>query len=120
MQRYAPALIALALAITVVACTDTPAPSSKGNRAVGGEVQEVAESKPAPETEAGVVPDLIEVTLADSKKALADAGFETVRAETASTFGTVDDDLLVCVQDPKAGSSLPRDTRITLVVDRSC
>ena len=119
MRRYAPALIALALASTVAACTDTPAPSSKGT-AVGAEAQEVAGSNPAPETEAGVVPDLLEVTLADSRKALADAGFETVRAETASQFGTVDNALLVCIQDPEAGTSPPRDTRITLTVDRSC
>lgn len=119
MRKFGVALLGLVFAIVVGACSDVPAPSSKGT-AVGAESQGVGESKPPPETERGVIPDLLEVTLADSRKALADAGFKTVRAETASVFGSVSDELLVCGQDPAAGETPPPDTHIVLTVDRVC
>jgi hypothetical protein len=120
MRRYAPVVIALVAAMVVVACSDVPAPTSKGNRAIEGTPEEVADAAPAPQTEDGVVPDLFEVTLTDSKKALTDAGFKKVEADTASVFGTVSGELLVCEQDPEAGASPPSNTPISLTVDRSC
>lgn len=106
MRKFGLAVLGLVFAIALGACTDVPAPSSKGT-AVGAESQAVDEANPAPETERGVIPDLTEVTLADSKEALADAGFDNVRAETASTFGSVSDELLVCEQEPAPGETPP-------------
>jgi hypothetical protein len=119
MRKFGLTLLGLVFAIVVGACSDVPAPSSKGT-AVGAESQEVDEAKPPPEIEEGVIPDLMEVTLGDSREALADAGFENVRAETASVFGTVGDELLVCEQEPAAGESPPPKTQILLSVDRVC
>ena len=67
-----------------------------------------------------MIPDVTEVTLADSREALADAGFENVRVETASVFGTVSEELLVCTQEPAPGETPPPNTRILLTVDRVC
>jgi hypothetical protein len=113
-------VIAIVAAMAVVACSDVPAPTSKGNRAIDVEQEQVADANPAPETEKGVVPDLFEVTLTDSKKALSEAGFKKVSADTVSVFGSVSGELLVCEQEPKAGASPPTKTTITLEVDRSC
>ena len=46
MSKFGLALIGLVFAIVVGACSDVPAPSSKGT-AVGAESQEVAEANPA-------------------------------------------------------------------------
>jgi hypothetical protein len=114
------ALIAVIAVGVTAACSDAPAPSAKGTRAVGGETQEIGEARPAPNTERGVVPDLTEVTVADSRKALADAGFETGQVETTALFGTVGGALLVCSQSPQAGATPRRGTKVNLVADRQC
>lgn len=120
IPRYGPLVVALALMVVFVACSDSPAPTSKGTRAVGGEVQEAGEAKPPPETQKGVVPDLIGVSVGDAKKALGDAGFKTARVETVSLFGTAADDWLVCIQKPEAGASPGNGTKVHLTADRQC
>ena len=120
VRRYAPLVAVVVFTILVAACTDTPAPTSKGTRAVGGEVQEAGEAKPAPETEKGVVPDLIGVSVGDAKTAVSEAGFETGNVDTVGLFGTVADDWLVCTQKPEAGASPGRGTKVHLTADREC
>lgn len=120
MRRYAALLIVLGLAVTAVACEDVPAPSSKGNRAIGGEVQEIGEATEAPEAERGVVPDLLGVTVADSRAALEDAGFKPGTLDTVGLFGTAEPNWLVCETDPVAGTSPPKGTKVDLIADKEC
>jgi hypothetical protein len=120
MRRYAVLLIALAFAVAAVACSDAPAPSSKGNRAVGVEVQEAAEAREAGEVEKGVVPDLIGVAVGDAKAAVVEAGFKTGNVDTVGLFGTVGNDWLVCETDPAAGASPKRGSEVALIADRVC
>jgi len=122
MRTYSLLAIGLAFVLTVAACTDEPAPSAKGTRAVGGSAsdEEAQEAKPAPETQAGVVPDLIGVTLKDSKKAVKDAGFKVGDVRTIALFGDVTDDQLVCVQGEDPGSSPPKGAEVTMRVDTAC
>lgn len=120
MRRYGALLIAAGFAVMAVACTDVPAPSSKGTRAYGGEVQEIGEGTEAPKSEAGVVPDLLGVTVADSREALEDAGFKTGALETVGLFGTAEPNWLVCETDPVAGTSPPKGTKVNLIADKSC
>jgi PASTA domain len=110
----------LALAAVVVACTDTPAPTSKGNRAVGVEIEEAGEAKPAPETKAGVVPDLLGVSVGDSRDAIAAAGFEVGTVDTVGLFGTVANNWLVCEQLPQPGAQPQRGSPVDLTADRQC
>ena len=120
MRRYAALLIALGFAVTAVACEDVPAPSSKGNRAIGGEVQEIGEATEAPEAEPGVVPDLLGVTVADSRAALEDAGFKAGTLDTVGLFGTAEPNWLVCETDPAAGTAPPKGTKVDLIADKEC
>lgn len=122
MGRYSLLAIGLALAITVAACTDEPAPSAKGTPAVGGSAseEETQEAKPAPETKAGVVPDLIGATLKDSKKAVKDAGFKVGDVRTVALFGDVTDDQLVCEQGEAPGASPRKGAEISMRVDSAC
>lgn len=120
MRRYAAVGVALAFAVAVTACTDTPAPSQKGNRAVGVEVQEAEEARPAPETEPGVVPELVGVSVGDAEKAIVDAGFKTGTVDTLGLFGTPENNWLVCEQQPAGGASPREGTEVDLTADRSC
>lgn len=121
MRRCVSLLALVALGATAgAACSDVPAPSSKGNRAIGIEEQDIAEAKPPPEVEKGVVPDLVGVSVADSKDALAEAGFRTGTLDTTGLFGTVSNDMVVCEQDPAAGASPKGETKVDLIADRQC
>lgn len=113
------ALVALG-AIVGAACSDVPAPSSKGNRAIGIEEQDIAEAKPPPEVEKGVVPDLVGVSVADSKDAIEQAGFKVGELDTTGLFGTVSNDMVVCEQDPAPGSGVKKGGKIGLIADRQC
>lgn len=112
-------LLVIAVGVLTVACTDTPAPTSKGT-AVGAEVEEVGEARAVGETKAGVVPDLVGVTVADSRKALEKAGFKSGEVEGQGLFATPEPNWLVCSQDPAAGQSPPKGTTVDLVADRQC
>jgi hypothetical protein len=120
MRRYVAVALALVFVLAVVACTDTPAPTSKGTRAIGAEAAEVDEAKPAPETEAGVVPKLIGVSLGDSKKALVAAGFKVGTVDTLGLFGTPTNEWVVCEQQPVGGQSPGEGTSVDLTADRNC
>ena len=121
MRRRAAAGVVVALAIVGVACEDVPAPTSKGNRALGGEVQEADKAKAAPTTEEGVVPKLIGVSVGDAKKAIAAAGFKTGEIDTVGLFGTPANNWLVCEQVPAGGASPEKGTAIDLTADsKSC
>ena len=122
MRRYSALTIGLVFAIAVAACSDDPAPSAKGTPVVGGgsSEEQAQEAKPAPSTKAGVVPDLVGVTLKDSEKALKDAGFKVGDVRTVALFGDVSNDQLVCVQGEKSGSAPPKGTEVTLRVDIAC
>jgi hypothetical protein len=120
MRRHATVGSALALAVAVAACSDVPAPTSKGNRAVGVEAQEAQEARPAPKTEQGVVPRLIGVSVGDAKKAIVDAGFETGTVDTPRLFGTPTNKWIVCEQAPAGGASPRKGTKVALTADRQC
>ena len=117
MRRRAFVGTALVIAVVAVACQDVPAPSSKGNRAVGAEVQEAEKAKAAPETQKGVVPELKGVSVGDAKKAITAAGFETGEIDTVGLFGTPENNWLVCDQDPAGGASPKKGTAIQLTAD---
>ena len=117
MRRRAVAGAAVALAVVAVACQDVPAPTSKGNRAVGVEVQEAEKAKAAPETQEGVVPKLTGVSVGDAKKAIVAAGFKTGEIDTVGLFGTPDNNWLVCEQVPAGGASPEKGTAIDLTAD---
>jgi hypothetical protein len=121
MRRHAVTAAVVALAVVAVACQDVPAPSSKGTRAIGGEVQEAEKAKAAPKTQEGVVPTLKGVSLGDAKKALAAAGFEPGEIDTVGLFGTPDNKWLVCQQNPPGGASPKKGTPVDLIADsKSC
>jgi PASTA domain len=120
MRRYAAVGLALVFVLTVVACTDTPAPTSKGNRAVGVEAEEADEAKPAPDTEKGIVPKLIGVSVGDAKQAIADAGFTVGAVETLGLFGTPTNTWVVCEQQPVGGQSPREGAKVDLTADRAC
>ena len=107
----------MALAVVAVACQNVPAPSSKGNRAVGVEVQEAEKAKAAPKTQEGVVPKLIGVSVGDAKKAIAAAGFKAGEIDTVGLFGTPANNWLVCEQVPAGGASPAKGTAIDLTAD---
>jgi hypothetical protein len=117
MRRHAVTAAAVALAVIAVACEDVPAPSSKGNRAVGVEVQEAEKAKAAPTTEEGVVPKLIGVSVGDAKKAIVAAGFKTGEIDTVGLFGTPTNNWLVCEQVPAGGESPEKGTAVDLTAD---
>ena len=121
VRRRAAAGVVVALAIMTVACEDVPAPTSKGNRAVGGEVQEAEKAKAAPTTQEGVVPKLIGVSVGDAKKAIVAAGFKMGEIDTVGLFGTPTNSWLVCEQVPAGGASPEKGTAIDLTADsKSC
>ena len=121
MRRHAVTAAVVALAVVAVACQDVPAPSSKGTRAIGGEVQEAEKAKAAPTTEEGVVPKLKGVSLGDAKKAIVAAGFTTGEVDTVGLFGTPDNKWLVCQQNPAGGASPEKGSPIDLIADsKSC
>jgi hypothetical protein len=117
MRRRAVTGAVLALAVVAVACEDVPAPTSKGNTAVGVEVQEAEKAKAAPNTQEGVVPKLIGVSVGDAKKAIVAAGFTTGEIDTVGLFGTPTNNWLVCEQVPAGGSSPEKGTAIDLTAD---
>jgi hypothetical protein len=117
MRRRAVAGAAVALVVVAVACQDVPAPTSKGNRAVGVDVQEAEKAKAAPKTQEGVVPKLIGVSVGDAKKAIVAAGFKTGEIDTVGLFGTPTNNWLVCEQVPTGGSSPEKGTAIDLTAD---
>jgi hypothetical protein len=120
MRSHAVAGLALVFTAVVVACSDVPAPTSKGNRAVGAEQEETQEGKPAPKTQKGVVPKLIGVTVGDSKKAIVAAGFKVGTVETLGLFGTPTNSWIVCEQLPVGGQSPGEGAEVNLTADRSC
>jgi hypothetical protein len=120
MRRYVAVALALVFVLAVVACTDTPAPTSKGTRAIGAEAEEAQEAKPAPATEAGVVPKLIGVSLGDAKKAIADAGFTVGTIDTLGLFGTPTNSWVICEQQPAGGQSPAEGAEVALTADRNC
>jgi hypothetical protein len=120
MGRYAAVVLALVFMVTVAACTDTPAPTSKGTRAIGAEEQEAQEAKAAPKTEKGVVPKLVGVSVGDAKKAIADAGFTVGAVDTLGLFGTPTNAWVVCEQEPAGGQSPAEGATVTLTADRNC
>jgi hypothetical protein len=120
MRRHAVVGLAVVFMVVVVACSDVPAPTSKGNRAVGVEQEEAAEGKPPPKTQAGVVPKLVGVTVGDSKKAIVAAGFVTGTIDTLGLFGTPANNWIVCEQSPVGGQEPGEGAEINLTADRSC
>jgi len=121
MRRRAVTGAALVFAVVAVACQDVPAPTSKGNRAVGVEVQEAEKAKAAPTTQEGVVPKLTGVSVGDAKKAIVAAGFKTGEIDTVGLFGTPTNAWLVCEQVPAGGASPEKGTAIDLTADsKSC
>jgi hypothetical protein len=120
MGRYAAVALALVFMVTVVACTDTPAPTSKGTRAIGAEAEEAQEAKPPPKTEEGVVPKLVGVSLGDAKKAVVAAGFTVGTIDTLGLFGTPANNWVVCEQLPVGGQSPGEGAEVDLTADRSC
>ena len=117
MRRRAVSGVVLSLAVVAVACQDVPAPTSKGNRAVGAEVQEAEKAKAAPAAQEGIVPKLTGVSIGDAKKAIADAGFKVGAIDTVGLFGTPDDKWLVCEQAPAGGTSPAKGTTVDLTAD---
>jgi len=120
MRRHGVAGLALVFMVVVIACSDVPAPTSKGNRAVGADVQEAEQGKPPPKTQKGVVPKLTGVSVGDSKKAIVAAGFTVGTVETLGLFGTPTNNWIVCEQLPVGGQSPSEGTEVNLTADRSC
>ena len=112
-------LIPIGLLLVAAACSDVPAPTSKGTRAVGAEIEEVGEAREVGKTKPGVIPDLIGVTVSDSRKALEKAGFKA-EVDTEGLFATAEPNWLVCSQDPAAGETPKEGTKVALVADRTC
>jgi hypothetical protein len=121
MRRRAVTGVVLTFVVVAVGCQDVPAPTSKGNRAVGQEVQEADKAKAAPTTQEGVVPKLIGVSVGAAKKAIVAAGFKTGEIDTVGLFGTPTNNWLVCEQVPAGGASPEKGTAIALTADsKSC
>ena len=120
-------VLALSIAVSIAACSDTSKPSQQGRAGSGSEgglvAEERAESdaKPAPKVKAGVVPDLLGTTLANAQQAIKQAGFTEGDIEGGVGAGSIfPPSLLICEQDPEPGSSPKEGTEIALVAEREC
>lgn len=120
MRRHGAVAVVVALAVAGAACEDVPAPSSKGNRAVGVEVQEAEDTRAAPKAQQGVVPKLIGVSVGDAKKVIAAAGFKIGTVDTLGLFGTPANNWVVCKQAPAGGASPREGTEVDLTASRAC
>ncbi len=128
MYRYLLAVIGLGIVFTVAACSDTEGGGGKGPGAGsgatgltrGGGEPDVA-TKPAPEVEKGVVPDVVGVSLGDAQPAIKEAGFKEVEISGGVGVGTVfPPSLVICSQEPEAGSTPKKGTAVDLVAETSC
>lgn len=127
MRGHPAATVGVALALTIAACSDTSMPSQQGRAGSGSEgglaseERPESDAKPAPKVKKGVVPDLAGTSLEDAQRAIKKAGFAAGDIKGGVGAGNIfPPSLLICEQDPKAGSSPEKGTEIDLVAELEC
>jgi hypothetical protein len=121
-------VIGAALALTVAACTDTPASSSKGPAGGTGATglsriegdSFVAEGKAPPEVKKGVVPDVLGVYLEDAEVVIEEAGFKLGELEGGGVGGVFVPQDVICEQRPQGGAKPKPGSKVILVAEREC
>ncbi len=123
MRKYSLAMIGVALAVTIAACTDIPAPRTQEGGGEGLESLDVVEQVPAPKAVKGVVPDVLDVQAQEAADVVKKAGFEPVLDSLNIEFtsgGLITGDDAVCSQDPEGGAMPPKKSVVTLIYDNKC
>ena len=127
MRKYALALIALALLVTIAACSDLsePVQQKAGGDKAGekGEQRDAVQAVDPPKNvEKGVVPDVINVQAEAAVKAVEKAGFEADPKALALSFkeSRINESDVICETDPPAGESPPEKSTVTLTYDIGC
>jgi len=124
MRKLSLVVIGVALAVTVAACDDVPAPRGQEGGGEGLEEAPSAEPIAAPtDIEKGVVPDVVQVIAGEAQEAVEKAGFVVVWDSEGLAFTQREPNAkndLVCSQDPPGGESPPKGSDVTLVFDRKC
>ncbi|MGI9556550.1 MAG: hypothetical protein ACR2N5_01270 [Solirubrobacterales bacterium] len=122
MYRYPAIALGILSVFVVAACQDTPGGSDNspaagaGTQGIGRFSDETPqEAVEAPVAEAGVVPDVLLVTVGEATAVIEESGFE-VEVEGGGVFGlTTDTGLLICSQMP-VGGEVP-DEGSTMIIE---
>lgn len=127
MRKYALALIALAVLVTIAACSDTPEPVQQkaGGDEAGADPDQrdaIDAVDPPKNVEKGVVPDLINVRAKAAVEVVEKAGFKADPKPLALAFkeSRINANDVICETDPPAGSTPPKKSTVTLTYDIGC
>lgn len=122
MRKHTLALIALALLVTIAACSDLSEPVQQKAGEKGEQRDAIQAVDPPENVEKGVVPDVINVQAEAAVKVVEKAGFEADPQPLALSFkeSRINENDVICETDPPAGESPPEKSTVTLIYDIGC
>ncbi len=121
-KRYVLVLGGLALAVTIAACTDVPAPRTQEGGGAVESADTIEPVDPPKKIEKGVVPDVVHVQAEEAEMVVTKAGFEPELESLALVFTTasINDGDVICTIEPPADSTPPKNSTVVLTYDEKC